>query len=260
MQKYANDWLNTYERPFHKKSRAMSLRFLLPKLGLVLLAALATLSIAVQSAYGCKGNNNNNNNNQGQNNKNNNNNTKANGTASIRLIDKTATLTKFTLAGAPSNVGLIIHIHAKNTENTGLCKGPVLFVIQNPANAKEVFKTDSNGKFSLKNQEFNLAPPSVPVPGKPPAPPADLSKFDTWYVNVHDATKPLPIPAGSPPGTKPKFASIACGLINEGSNPTRGTAKLAPEKSLATSPASGPIETPVPSKAFTRDGSDTAFS
>ena len=83
-------------------------------------------------------------------------------------------------------VGLIIHIHAKNTENTGLCKGPVLFVIQNPANAKEVFKTDSNGKFSLKNQEFNLAPPSVPVPGKPPAPPADLSKFDTWYVNVHD--------------------------------------------------------------------------
>src|SRR6266480_1205296 len=35
-------------------------------------------------------------------------------------------------------------------------------------------------------QEFNLAPPSVPVPGKPPAPPADLSKFDTWYVNVHD--------------------------------------------------------------------------
>ncbi len=56
MQKDANDQLNTYERSFHKKSRATPLHFLLPKLGLILLAALVTLAIAVEVAYGCGGN------------------------------------------------------------------------------------------------------------------------------------------------------------------------------------------------------------
>ncbi len=57
MQKDANDQLNTYERSFDKKLRTRPLRFLLPRVGLTLLAALVTLTIAVQSAYGSNANN-----------------------------------------------------------------------------------------------------------------------------------------------------------------------------------------------------------
>jgi len=244
VQKYAHDRLPTNERPFHKKSRTTSVQSRLPKLGLILLVATITAAIAVQTAYGCDGNNNNDNNGNGKkagggvaasiN--------QASGRATIQLQGTKATLNSFSLSGGPSNVPLIIHIHAQNKESAlpaDKCKGPVLFVIKDPEGGDPVIKTIGDGSFSLKKKAFNLAPPTPPAPGAAPAPPPDLSKIDTWYVNVHDATKPVPIPAGSPPGTKPKFKSIACGLIKAGANATKGSAKLvadaAPPPSVANS-------------------------
>jgi len=239
MQKYAPDRLGADERPFHKKSQTTSLR-LLPRLALVLLVAVITMAFAVQSTYGCQGGG------KGAGNGGNKNKKgkgvaagtkQASGSSEVTLIGGMAILNNFKLSGAPANVGLIIHIHAKNPQPTGLCKGPVLFVIKNTEGQPETFKTDDQGKFSLnKNQAFALSPPTPPAPGSPPAPAPDLSKFNTWYVNVHDATKPLPIPAGSPPGTKPKFQSIACGLISAGSDPTVGNAKMKPEEAPAPAP------------------------
>ena len=228
MQKYTHDRLPTDERPFRKKSRTTSLRFLLPKLGLILLVAVATATMAVQSAYGCDGNNGQGNNGQGNGvaaspKK------KPSGIAAITLLNEQATLTRFTLSNAPKNDPLIIHIHAANTESTlpaDKCKGPVLFVLKNTPDQPELFTTDSNGQFSIKRQTFSLAPVT------PGAPAPDLSQIDTWYVNVHDATKPLPIP----PGTKPKFASIACGIIKVGADPTKGTAKLQAEAAAKPTP------------------------
>jgi hypothetical protein len=215
VQKYTHDRLPTDERPFRKKSRTTSLRFLLPKLGLILLVAVATATMAIQSAYGCDGNNGNGVAASAK--------KKPSGVAAITLLNEQATLTRFTLSNAPKDDPLIIHIHAANTESTlpaDKCKGPVLFVLKNTPGEQELFKTDPKGQFSIKRQTFSLAPVT------PGAPAPNLSQIDTWYVNVHDATKPLPIPAGSPPGTKPKFKSIACGLIQVGSDPTKGTATL----------------------------------
>jgi hypothetical protein len=229
-QKDAHDRLPTDEKPFRKKSRTTSLRFLLPKLGLVLLVAVATATMAIQSAYGCDGNNGNGNGVAASAKK------KPSGIAAITLLNEQATLTRFTLSNAPKDDPLIIHIHAANTESTlpaDKCKGPVLFVLKNTPGGQELFKTDPNGQFSIKRQTFSLAPVT------PGAPTPDLSQIDTWYVNVHDATKPLPIPTGSPPGTKPKFASIACGIIKVGANPTKGTAKLQAE--AAAKPASNVV-------------------
>ncbi|HWS83578.1 MAG TPA: hypothetical protein VN207_04905 [Ktedonobacteraceae bacterium] len=230
MQKYAHDRLHTDERPFHTKSR----RSRLPKLGLILLVATITAAIAVQTAYGCGGKNGGGNNGGGKNGGGKNGGgqgvaasiKKASGKATIQLQGTKATLNSFSLSGGPKDTPLIIHIHAQNTESAlpaDKCKGPVLFVIKNPEGGDPIIKTAGDGRFSLKKQAFDLAPPA---PGAAPAPPPDLSKIDTWYVNVHDATKPLPIPAGSPPGTKPKFASIACGLIKVGANATKGSATL----------------------------------
>jgi hypothetical protein len=151
-----------------------------------------------------------------------------------------ATLNSFSLSGGPKDTPLIIHIHAQNTQSAlpaDKCKGPVLFVIKNPEGGDPIIKTVGDGSFSLKKQAFELAPPTPPAPGAPPAPTPDLSKIDTWYVNVHDATKPLPIPAGSPPGTKPKFASVACGLVKAGANATKGSATLKADAAPPPAPA-----------------------
>jgi hypothetical protein len=53
----AHDRLNIYKRPFHDKLQNRPFSFLFPKIGLILLVSLATLTIAVQLAYGCEGNN-----------------------------------------------------------------------------------------------------------------------------------------------------------------------------------------------------------
>jgi len=224
VQKYAHDRLPTNERPFHKKSRTTSVQSRLPKLGLILLVATITAAIAVQTAYGCDGNNNNDNNgnckkagggvaasiNQ------------ASGRATIQLQGTKATLNSFSLSGAPPNVPLIIHIHAQNKEDpspAAKCKGLVLFAIKDPDGTDPVIKTDGNGKFSInKNNPKEFASPD------PKLPPPDVSKLDTWYVNVHDANQPLP-PDPTKPGPQ-KFKSIACGLIKVGGDPTKGSAKL----------------------------------
>jgi len=244
---YAHDRSDTDKRPFHKKSQTMSIRSLLPKLALILLVATVTTAIAVQTAYGCNGGGNNGGGNNGKGGKGGvAASIKASGKATIQLQGTKATLNSFSLSKGPIDTPLIIHIHAQNIENAkpeDKCKGPVLFVIKNPEGGDAIIKTIGDGSFSIKKQVFELAPPAPPAPGASPAPTPNLSKIDTWYVNVHDATKQLPIPAGSPPGTKPKFASIACGLIKVGADTTKGTAKLLAE--AATKPVPGLVQTVV---------------
>jgi len=260
VQKYAHDRLPTDKRPYHKQPRTRSLRFLLPRFVLVLLVAVVTVTMAVQSAYGCPGGNNGGGDNGGGNNGGGDNGggdngggisastKKASGKASITLQDGQATLNTFSLSGAPKDTPLIIHIHAQNKKSAlpaDICKGPVLFVIKDPTGGDPVIKTDADGKFSLKKQAFELAPPA---PGAAPAPSPDLSKIGTWYVNVHDATKPLPPDPQNPNGPT-KFVSIACGLIKVGANATKGSAKLKAEVAKPVSEAPAP---PVPVTNLTK--------
>src|SRR4051794_19270870 len=68
MQKNACDQLPTNARPFQKQPRMRSLRFLFPRFALVLFVAAVTVTMAVQSAYGCPGGNDGGGNNGGGNN------------------------------------------------------------------------------------------------------------------------------------------------------------------------------------------------
>lgn len=205
VQKDTDDRLNT-EKPFQKKSRATHLRFLLPRLGLLLLAGAVTVMMAAQSAYGTTEA-------KAQ---------KASGKATVTLADKQplqATLNSLTISGAPLNAHLIIHIHAKNTDpqTPGLCKGPILFIIKATPGQEAKLQVDGNGKFSAKNLQFTvnneLKPDQQAL--------LNAKDFGTWVVNVHNADIINPV------DNKP--VSIVCGPIKVGANATKGAAKLKPD-------------------------------
>ncbi len=182
MEMHTNDRLNASEGPSQKKSRVTRLSFLLPRVGLVLLACCITMLTVVQSTYGrtdavAK--------NKGT--------VKLNGDGSSLQ----ATLDSLVLSGLPKNANLIIHIHAKNTTSTAVadqCKGPVLFVI------KDVVTSDAQGKVDVAQAtDFTLQSPA-PDPSLLKA--SDLS---TWFLNVHNAAVI---------GADGKPASVACGPLS----------------------------------------------
>ena len=140
MEKCTNHRLDTSERPFQKKSRVTHLRFLLPRLGLVLLTGSIAVMMVAQSAGTIDAKTQ-----------------VVSGKATVTLADNqgtlTATLSTLGLSNAPVGVHLIMHIHAKNTniQKPGLCKGPILFVIKAVLGEEAKLQVSDAGKFSAKN-------------------------------------------------------------------------------------------------------------
>ena len=213
MEKYTDHRLDTSERPFQKKSRVAHLRFLLPRLGLVLLAGSIAVMMAAQSAGTIDA--------------------KAqviSGTARVTLADNqgtlTATLSTLTLSNATAGIHLVIHIHAQNTDpqKPGLCKGPVLFKIQAVAGKEANLQVSDAGKFSAKNLQFTVNPDLKPDQQAL----LNASDLSTWFVNVHNADEI------NPADKKP--ISIACGPIQAAANAKKGAAALKPDLKSSPTP------------------------
>lgn len=181
MQKIINDQPNPQSRLFQKRSQVTRLCFLLPRIGLVLLACCITMIAVVPSAYG---------------------NIDKTSEAGKVNFDKNgenlaAVLERLSLSGLPKNADLIVHVHAKNTTSSSsadVCKGPVLFLI----GKDKGLKTDAAGNIKFSGTiAFS----------RDTAANQDLFKrslVNTWRLNVHDAGQP--IDGG-------KFKSVACGLL-----------------------------------------------
>lgn len=202
-----NDRLNTSERPIQKKSQIVRFCFLLPRVGLVLLACFITV-MTTQLTYG----------------KTKPSNKMAKNSGAVKLDGDgdglKATLKGFVVTGLPKNANLIIHIHAKNTKSNApadVCKGPVLFQITD-------IQADAQGKLNLakgKAKEFALNPK---LDDKSLLKANDL---DTWMLNVHNAD----VTALDKASGEQKPVSVACGPLK-----ANGVAQLKVTKQPAKQP------------------------
>ncbi len=185
MEMHTNDQLKTSERPFQQRSQATRLCFLLPRVGLVLLACFTIMMTVVQPTYAAQGDG------------------KVyflgNGTNMQAELDNLA-LRGLLQSNKKDllllNTPLIIHVHAKNEKSSAAadrCKGPVLFQITG------VLKTIGLGAVIFTGRQT-----FTPVGENNKL--LDRNLITTWVLNVHRAD----LTALDPATNTQKPVSVAC--------------------------------------------------
>jgi len=204
-----NRQLKTSEKPIQRNSQVTRFRFLLPRVGLVLLASCITMMTVAQPIYG-----------------------KTDAVAKNQGVVKLqgdgaklqATLESISVSGIPKNANLIIHIHAKNTTSTDpadRCKGPILYQIT------DGLQSDAQGNFSLAEGDTKDFTLSDKLTAQQKQSLLKASDLDTWFLNVHDADvkgPPDPVTGDQKP------ISVACGPFDQDGV---ATLKIAAQKKAA---------------------------
>jgi len=205
----SNRWLKTPDKPVQKKLQVTRFRFLLPRVGLILLSCCIVMMAEAQLTYGRMDKV-----------------PKLTNKGTVNLSgdgnNLQATLKTLAVSGLPKNAPLVIHIHAKNTTSTALadvCKGPVLFKIT-------AIQSDAQGNFSLQKgdtKDFVLNSDLTDVQKQNLL---KASALNTWRLNIHDAafaSKDI-----DPITKKPKPISVACGALNKNGVATLKVTKIPP--------------------------------